>query len=174
MIIRKVTASDNFETIGEIYASSWKASYRNIIPQDYLDNLKGSRWATRIAKSQYTAFVVMEGEKYIGTSSISPARDEELQGWGEIISIYVLPEYFGKGYSQPLLEHVIGALAKQGYNDIYLWVLSENARARRFYEKNGFQKTSHIKNITIGGKDLKEIRYSKHLSPQTPFSTQQK
>ena len=106
----------------------------------------------------------MDGEKHAGTSSIAPARDEDLPGWGEIISIYVRPEYFGRGCAGPLLDHAIGALAEQGYNDIYLWVLSENARARRFYEKNGFQKTDHTKNIHIGGKDLLEIRYIKHLS----------
>lgn len=164
MEIRKVSASDNFEAIGEIYASSWKAAYQGIIPQGYLDGLQGSRWAAVIAQSQYAAFVVMDGEKYAGTSSIAPARDEELGGWGEIISIYVRPEYFGRGYAGPLLDHVIGVLAEQGYNDICLWVLSENARAQRFYEKNGFQKTGHTKNINIGGTDLLEIRYIRHLS----------
>ncbi len=164
MIIKKVNAADSFEAIGEIYASSWKAAYQDIIPQDYLDGLNGSRWAGVIAKSQYTAFVVMDGEKYAGTSSIAPARDEGLEGWGEIVSIYMRPEYFGRGYAGPLLEYVIGALAERGYSDIYLWVLSENVRARRFYEKNGFQKKDHTKNINIGGTDLTEVRYIRHLS----------
>jgi ribosomal protein S18 acetylase RimI-like enzyme len=163
MEIRKVTPNDDFDALGEIYAKSWKTAYQGIVPHEYLEGLDGSRWAGVLAASQNDAYVIMDGGKYVGTSSICAARDERLKGWGEIISIYLLPEYFGKGYAKPLFERAVNALAEKGYKNIYLWVLAENKRAQRFYEKNGFHKSRDIKHISIGGKELTEFRYSRHL-----------
>lgn len=56
------------------------------------------------------------------------ARDPSLPDWGEIVSIYLLPEHFGKGYGSVLLKHA-------GYEDAYLWVWKDNKPARLFYEK---------------------------------------
>jgi len=163
MEIRKAHQQDDFEAIGNIYASSWKVAYQGIVPQDYLDALEGNRWATILAKAQYDAYVIMDGAKYAGTSSICAARDENMAGWGEVISIYLLPEYFGAGYAQPLLEGALNALQSKGYRHAYLWVLEQNTRARRFYEKQGFKANHDFTTITIAGKELKELRYVKQL-----------
>ena len=163
MEIRKVTQTDDFAAIGDIYAHSWKTAYKGIVPQDYLDELHGSRWADFLASNHDNSFIVMDAGKYIGTSSVCAARDEKMAGWGEIISIYLLPEYLGKGYAEPLLNCSINALAAMGFTDVYLWVLEENTRAKRFYEKHGFGHNGDVENIAISGKSLKEIRYTKHL-----------
>lgn len=163
MEVRKVTQNDDFDAIGNIYSSSWKAAYQGIVPQDYLDSLDGSHWSAALRDGEREAFVVMDGKKYAGSSSIGAARDEEMAGWGEIISIYLLPEYFGCGYAELLLECAVNALREKGYNDIYLWVLDKNIRARNFYEKHGFVMNTDHATITIGGKELAEIRYIHHL-----------
>lgn len=163
MQIRKIDRADDFEAIANIYSLSWKAAYQGIIPQDYLDALNVSRWATVLENSQHAAFLLLDDSNYIGTSSICAARDEKMKGWGEIISIYLLPEYFGNGYASPLLESSINALKEDGFLNIYLWVLEGNMRARKFYEKHGFYENGDVEQISIGGKSLKEIRYIKHL-----------
>lgn len=48
------------------------------------------------------------------------------------------PEYMGKGYGKQLLAAAVDGLAQLGYRDIFLWVLEENRRARKFYENAGF------------------------------------
>ena len=163
MHLQKVTKADDFNAIGEIYAQSWKLAYRGIVPQGYLDGLAGSQWAGVLGDSKYDAYVILEDGKYIGTSSICAARDEKMVGWGEIISIYLLPEYFGKGYAQPLLQRAMNALKEKGYANIYLWVLKENIRAQRFYEKHGFHQNGDVSFIEIAGKTLTEIRYIQHI-----------
>lgn len=170
METRKVTAKDDFEAIGNIYSCSWKSAYQGIVPQSYLDELSGSRWSSVSVDSQYDAYVIMDKEKYAGTSSICAARDEKMMGWGEIISIYLLPEYFGKGYAKPLLDCAVNALVGKGYKSIYLWVLDYNIRAQKFYEKHGFEKNGDAASLTIGGKELTEIRYIKHLHRLTTFT----
>lgn len=103
--------------------------------------------------------VCMEDGKYIGTSSFGQSRFEKLGNWGEIISIYLLPEYMGKGYGKLLLQTGVSELKRLGYEDIFLWVLKENNRARRFYERFGFTETEDYLETHIGGKALREIRY---------------
>ena len=159
MIVRKVTQSDDFDAIGNIYAQSWKSAYRGIVPQSYLDSLSGEQWADKFRTRKHDSFIILEGGKYIGTSSICAARDEIMAGYGEIISIYLLPEYFGQGYAEPLLNCAVNALWEKGYENIYLWTLEKNIRAQRFYEKNGFYKNGDTSAIEIAGKELTEIRY---------------
>ena len=158
MEIRKVVKTDDFNAISRIYALSWKEAYKNIVPQQYLDDISENNWADKLRNSSYDAYIIIENGIYIGTSSICAARDKEMGGWGEIISIYLLPEYFGKGYGKPLFDNSVNALKNMGYDKIYVWVLEQNMRARKFYEKNGFSLLDK-KLINIGGKDLPEVRY---------------
>lgn len=47
--------------------------------------------------------------------------------------LYVVPGAQGTGLGQALLDAVL-----PGHRDAYLWVFGDNARAIRFYERNGF------------------------------------
>jgi GNAT superfamily N-acetyltransferase len=163
MEIRKARPDDDFKAIGNIYCCSWKTAYRGIVPQDYLDTLSGRHWSSVLADSRYDTYVMMDGGKYIGVSSVCAARDEKMADWGEICSFYLLPEYWGRGYAKLLFERVINALLDGCYQDIYLWVLNENIRARKFYKKHGFQPNGDTAVITIEGQELTEVRYIRHL-----------
>ena len=57
------------------------------------------------------------------------------------------------------MKSVIAELKKLGYEDVFLWVLEENERARRFYENFGFVPTDDFLDDNIGGRDLREVRY---------------
>lgn len=102
---------------------------------------------------------MLEGNEIIGTSSFCESRFPEFQGMGEIISIYLLPQYIGKGYGTNLLHAAIAELKMLGFNEIFLWALEENYPAIKFYEKNGFVKTDKFIDDNIGGKSLREIQY---------------
>ena len=76
-----------------------------------------------------------------------------------MITIYVLPDYMGKGYGRRLMDAVMSELKKQGYKEVFLWVLEDNSRARRFYESLGYKCMDEYIDDNIGGKDLREVRY---------------
>ena len=103
--------------------------------------------------------VVTENGRIIGTAAICRSRWEKFSVYGEIVSIYLLPEYMGKGYGNRLLKRCIEELSKLGFDRILLWVLEENIRARKFYEKNGFACSEEYLNDNIGGKELREVMY---------------
>lgn len=159
MEIRYIAPTDDRMAISKIYEESWKYAYKGIIPQDYLDSIPEGRWVSNLNNPKWKTLVCIDNGRIVGTSSFCKSRFEQLHNWGEVISIYLLPDFMGKGYGKSLLEFAVAELKNQGYEDIFLWVLEENIRARHFYEIFGFLQTDDFLEDNIGGKPLREIRY---------------
>lgn len=159
MEVRYITSTDDRMAISTVYEKSWKYAYKDIIPQHYLDSIPEGRWASNLDNQGWKTLVCLDNGKIIGTSSFCQSRFEQFQGWGEIISIYLLPDYIGKGYGKILMDAALSELKRQGYENVFLWVLEENIRARDFYEQYGFLLTEDFLDDNIGGKDLREVRY---------------
>lgn len=155
-------SDDRFE-ISRIYEKSWRFAYKDIIPEDYLEGIPVGRWVPYLDREDVHTLVLIEDDMFIGTSSYCKSRFPAFDDWGEIISIYFLPEYIGKGYGEKLLNAVVNELEGLGYRDIFLWALEENDRARKFYEKEGFFLSNHYLNDNIGGKELRQIQYCYHI-----------
>ncbi len=162
MQVRKADANDAAD-ISSIHAMSWKSAYQGMVPQAYLDNLKEDNWTTFFRKAlsdgTLSALVICDGDKTAGCAAYGRSRDDNRPGWGEIVSIYLHPDYFGKGYGERLIKGAMDALAQQGRHQIYLWVLRENARARRFYEKHGFEHGGDECTVDIMDQMLIDLRY---------------
>ena len=96
----------------------------------------------------------MDGKKVVGFIRYGNFRDEAIQA-GEIIALYVLKDYYGKGVSEKLMHAAFVAL--NHFSEIYLWVLKENKRAIAFYQKMGFTLDGLEKMLKLG-KPVKELR----------------
>lgn len=161
MVIRKATADDS-KDISRIHALSWKAAYKGIVPQAYLDELKEDFWFpafdTWFNDKALSAKVMLDNGIMFGCVTYGKARDQLRTDWGEVVSLYLLPEYFGKGYGRTLLESAMLDFKQSGFKNIYLWVLKDNKRARRFYEKNNWTLNKEdICVCEIAGKQLTEV-----------------
>lgn len=160
--IRKATLND-VSTISNIYALSWKHAYKGIVPQKYLDELESDFWISsfenRIKNNIITAQLICENELPVGCVAYGKARDDKFVDWGEIVSIYLLPGYFRKGYGQKLLQTAIIDMKISGYKSCYLWVLKENINARNFYKSNGFICNNDECTCEIMQKQLVDVRY---------------
>lgn len=159
MIIRKINQTDSREEISNIYEQSWKYAYKGIIPQAYLDSIPKDQWCGAFDNPECYTLIMLDDEKIIGTLTYCKSRFEDYKDWGEIVSIYFLPEYMGKGYGKPLLEQTVEELKTMGFQTVFLRVLEDNHRARHFYEKCGFKYGGKYYNDTIGGKQLRELQY---------------
>ena len=163
MEIRYLSPDDDIYAVSNVYEQSWKYAYQNIIPQQYLDSIPAGRWAKGLENNRDSCLVAVEEGRIAGTSSIRGSRWEKYSDYGEIISIYFLPEYMGKGYGKLLLERAVEELHKRGFQKVLLWVLEENARARRFYDKCGFSPVGEVMADCIGGKELREVMYAREI-----------
>lgn len=159
MQIRLLAANDDPLEISRIYEQSWKYAYKGIIPQEFLDSIPQGKWVYSLDTQGREHFVCVLDGKLIGTASISASRWESHKDCGEIISIYLLPEFVGKGIGRALFERCVRELESRGFERIILWVLEENRTARHFYERAGFICTGEYRNDEIGGKPLREVLY---------------
>ncbi len=159
MEIRFLTQDDDLLAVSHVYEQSWKYAYKGIIPQAYLDSIPAGRWAAGIAAGGMRSLCAIHNGQVIGTAAICKSRWAEYPDCGEIVSVYLLPAYMGKGYGRALLRRCAAELRAMGFRRILLWVLEENMRARRFYENNGFASAEVYRNDTIGGRDLREVMY---------------
>ena len=82
--------------------------------------------------------VAMDGNTVIGFVCYGN-HGEESTNAGEIFALYVLSEYYGTGVGLRLMQAGLKELST--YPEVYLWVLQDNKRAIRFYEKCGFVLT---------------------------------
>lgn len=112
-----------------------------------------------VNKAGMNSLVLIEDGRMIGTASFCLSRWEKYSEYGEIVSIYFLPDYIGKGFGRLLLGKCIKELRQCGFNKVLLWVLEDNHRARKFYERNGFTCSGVYMEDNIGGKDVKEVLY---------------
>ena len=67
------------------------------------------------------------------------------------------PGYGEDHYCEAAAEKIKNEIKNRGYNKISHWVLEENDRARRFYEKSGFIVDGKYK--PSGLADAREVRY---------------
>lgn len=159
MEIRFLSEQDSLLDVSAVYERSWKHAYNGIIPQSYLDSIPAGRWVQGLGKPGRYDLIALENGRIIGTSSFCRSRWEKFPDFGEIVSIYFLPEYTRKGCGSALLGRAVEELKTLGFSKILLWVLEDNAPAKAFYGKNGFTPTDEYMNNVIGGKELREHLY---------------
>jgi ribosomal protein S18 acetylase RimI-like enzyme len=118
--------------IAELHVASWRAGYRALMPEAYLDELsvedRVALWETILADGQTT--VLIAGDPIAGFV----AFNEET---AEIGALYVDPPRFRTGVGTALLAAAHERLAR--HPEIVLWVLDGNDAARAFYERHGYE-----------------------------------
>lgn len=149
--------------ISRIYAASWRSAYRGMVPQQYLDELKDDFWEQKFIRwlesgTLQAQLLTVDGTP-VGCAAYGKSRDDRLPDWGEIVSIYLHPDYYRKGYGTTLFHAAVEKLKAQGYPGCFLWVLDKNLNAQRFYEKNGFTRTQDVCHSEVLGEQLTELRY---------------
>lgn len=130
-----------------------------MVPDKYLNQIPVGNWANYVDAEGIYHLIAVDCNRFLGTASFCKSRFHESDSYGELVSLYCLPAYMGKGYGKKLLKAALCELEKQGYQDIHLWVLEENVGARHFYERNGLMRTEEVREDEIGGKKLRVLQY---------------
>jgi diamine N-acetyltransferase len=153
--------------ISRIYAASWKVAYQGIVPQQYLDeieeNFREARFQNWLTNKEVRADLLYLDHIPAGCVAYGKAREEQFADWGEIVSIYVHPDFYRQGYGIKLLNTALQNLKAEGYHDCYLWAFLDNQNARQFYEAHGFVATTDTFQSVFMGKQLTDIRYRYHF-----------
>jgi GNAT superfamily N-acetyltransferase len=130
--------------IGEAHAVAWEQAYSHIFDAGFLLRAAEGRrvgWPNTIEGLLRDDSVLLVGElegRVVAFAHAGPAPEQPRVA--EIYGFYSHPVAWGSGLASELLAETCSRLAN--YSDrVILWTLQEAARARRFYEKSGFQLT---------------------------------
>jgi len=161
--IRKAMLKDAHE-YAACHISSWRSAYKGIVPDEYLDSLsaeqKTERFRQNVAEPNgFDYYCAVDGGKIIGVLIIGPSRDDDKPDAGEITAIYLLEEFWSRGFGKGMMRYAMDALKCMGHHEGIVWVLEENNRARRFYEKCGFALDGAKMEIELA-KPLTVVRYA--------------
>lgn len=153
----RAAVGDEAEEVARVHVQAWREAYVGIVPQAVLDrrdkDVSVERWRSIIESGSSTVRVAVRSGQVVGWATSGPSRDDDAPASLELYGIYSVREVYGSGVGQRLLEAAIGTTEAAT-----LWVLEANARARRFYERNGFVPDGARKMFAIGGDQIPEIR----------------
>lgn len=154
IIIKTMETPEEIEGKSLVHWQTWREAYDDLLPADFQETMTLEKCRFFSQKYPENTLIAMDGKKVVGFISYGNFRDETIQA-GEIIALYVLKDYYGKGVSKQLMHAAFVALDQ--FSEIYLWVLKENKRAIAFYQKMGFTLDGQEKILELG-KPVKELR----------------
>ena len=152
---------DDYPAIAKISVVVWQHAYRGMIDENFLNNIS---WEQRLEgrlkwvsdQNKYSIVAVCNG-KIIGFCDFGVAIHPQYSK-GEIYTLYILPDYQGRGVGTMLMERAMLCLEKEGLTPYIVIVLEKNIPAQTFYEKLGFSFIDDILS-DIGGAQYQEKVY---------------
>ena len=124
-------------------ALSWQATYRGMVPGEYLDAIDVDAWAERYRGTMseepegFVSYVAEEEGEIVGWALGGPSREQGMIYTAELFTIYLLPGYERRGIGRMLMNAMAKALMSIGFESMIVWVLTDNTAARWFYEALG-------------------------------------
>jgi GNAT superfamily N-acetyltransferase len=165
IVIRKALPDDAYN-YASCHISCWVSAYKGIVTDEFLSNMpgeleqRGERYRQAFAdpgSGEY--YCLLDAERMIGFFFFNKSGDEDKPHAGEVIAIYLLEEYWGKGYGRKMMDYAVECLKHSGHSEVILWTFEQNNRARRFYERYGFTFDGNKKEMTNWGSPLILVRY---------------
>ena len=139
-------ALEDVAAVCAVRRRSWIAAYTGLMPQGVIDaidlGVSWMNWTTWVrvpptADTRFTAAGPPGG--VCGFSVISACRDEgAADDVGEVRLLYADPTAWDRGVGSALLRHAVDTLRSTGFDELRLWTLRDNGRARAFYERMGW------------------------------------
>ena len=152
--VKQMETPEEIEGKSLVHWQTWREAYDDLLPADFQETMTLEKCRFFSQKYPENTLIAMDEKKVVGFISYGNYRDETIQA-GEIIALYVLKDYYGKGVSKQLMHAAFVALDQ--FSEIYLWVLKDNKRAIAFYQKMGFTVDGQEKILELG-KPVKELR----------------
>jgi len=119
--IRRAGAADA-AAIADVFLASFNATYA--LPLAHTDeDVRG--WTRDVMVPTHESWVALDQDRVVGWMALGP---------GELDQLYVAPDRLGEGIGRRLLD----VARERSPDGLRLYTFQVNARARRFYERNGF------------------------------------
>ena len=148
-----------------LQARSWRSAYRGIVDDAFLDAIPMQHWMESWRALFFTpyarCFVAEQDDRLVGFASVGKPEFVEDVGpsVAELHTIYIDASLYGRGVGQLLMTTCLDHLRQQGFTEVILWVIEDNARGRRFYERGGWKLDGTRAADCWGATSVPRVRY---------------
>ena len=153
----RAATGDDILRIAEIWRPAWLDGHLGGVPDELVRIRTPENFLVRATKIQpHTTLAVLDG---VTVGFVAVAEDE-------IDQLFVESGARGLGIADVLLRAGEEAIAAAGHPEAWLAVVATNARARRFYARNGWRDGGAFTYETDGDEGTLEVpchRYEKSL-----------
>jgi GNAT superfamily N-acetyltransferase len=175
--VRHATPTDA-AAVAAAHVRGWQVAYQGIVPDAFLDALdvgqRTEQWRTNIETTVLanglpapTDYVAEIDDEVVGFANVGVFRGNNVDHRaGELWAMYVHPDHWGTGAGYALMNQTMTHFVETGIERAYLWVLEDNAQARRFYERQGWHADPETTEDEIGGAMIVSRRYSIDVQPR--------
>lgn len=141
-VVRRAIPEDVHE-IEDVYLRSWRAAYGSSVGSARLEELGASRvrsfdWSDGIRSPHVEVLVGVEPERAVAGVAQANEILGGMRNLPEITMLYVDPSSWGTGLATELLAGCTHWIVTRGHREARLRVAVDHARARRFYEREGW------------------------------------
>lgn len=107
--------------------------------------------------------VVEEDGEIVGFGAFEQARESaregpEVPGLAHVWAVFVRERHWGTGAASVLLEAVTAEITRRGFAEARLYTPARQARARRFYGREGWREIGEPSAVDALGLDMVELR----------------
>jgi RimJ/RimL family protein N-acetyltransferase len=137
VVLRRAELSDLPELL-DVQEAGAVLAFGHIFPQDAHPFPRATvlaRWAAEVADPDTEVFVIEADGRIAGFAAV---RGNEFRHFGTAVPTW------GSGLAKAAHDRVIARIAATGAATARLRVFTENHRARRFYEKQGWRSTGRL------------------------------
>ena len=164
MVTFREAESHDGNAISRLHAKSWRSAYRGVLSDDYLDKRvyaeRALIWQQRFSQQAQKPFFAILAEVEGQLAGFACVFPEEHPNYGSFLdNLHVIPQRTGQGIGRQLLTAVAQRLLVDGRRGgLYLWVVEQNTRARRFYAAAGAGEVERAVLPMPDGTQVAEIR----------------
>jgi len=141
---RDGTAADA-TAIDAIFQTTFCDTFAHLYrPEDlnaFLAKFTPESWVAELTDRGFAFRVAQVAGKPVGYAKLGPlglpveARSPAM----ELRQLYILKDWHGAGIARELMDWCLGEAGRRGAAELYLSVYTDNFRARRFYDRYGFE-----------------------------------
>src|SRR5512143_2035348 len=140
IVVRPWEKSD-LEAIRRVTWESWVSTYLSFIPEGDLRSYFEIPYSEEFLLDLFDdpsmqGFVATTDGQVAGYARLFFSREENRL---YVSSLYLLPEFEGRGVGSRLFEAAEGYVAERGLDEVWMGVIVENRRALDVYRKMGFR-----------------------------------
>lgn len=141
----RTAGPEDAAALAQIGAETFVATFGHLYdPADlaiFLRSHSTEAWAKELKDPAFLVRVAEMGGKLVGYAKLGPPHlpFEPRGEAAELRQLYVIEEFKGQGVARTLIDWVIDQARDCRADHLYLSVFTDNHRARRFYEKLGFE-----------------------------------